>query len=51
MLFPFSEGLAFARVGNKQGFINTSGVFEIQKDIPKPTLLDILRGRKKDLRW
>ena len=51
LLLSFSEGLAFARSGNTQGFINTSGVFEIQKGIPKPTLLDILKGRKKHLRW
>ena len=50
-LFPFSEGLAFAQIGNTQGFINTSGVFEIQKAIPKPTLLDIIKGRQKHLRW
>ena len=51
LMLPFSEGLAFARTGNTQGFINTSGVFEIQKIIPKPTLLDILKGRKKHLHW
>ena len=51
LIMPFSEGLAFARIGNTQGFINTSGVFEIRKAIPKPTLLDILKGRKKHLRW
>ena len=51
LLLGFSEGLAFARTGDTQGFINTSGVFEIQKAIPKPTLIDILKGRKKHLRW
>lgn len=50
-LYSFSEGLAFARVGNTQGFINTSGVFETQKAVPKPTLIDILKGRKDHLRW
>ena len=51
LLFPFSEGLAFARIGDTQGFINTSGVFEIQKPTPKPTLIDILKGRKNHIRW
>ena len=51
MLYSFSEGLAFARVGNMQGFINTSGAFCIQKPIPKPSLMDILLGRKSHLRW
>ena len=51
MLNSFSEGLAFARVGNMQGFINTSGAFCIQKPIPKPSLMDILSGRKSHLRW
>lgn len=50
-LLSFSEGLAFARMGDTQGFINTSGVFEIQKAIPKPTLFDIILGRKKHIRW
>jgi len=51
IIFPFSEGLAFARIGDTQGFINTSGVFEIQKSIPKPTLIDFLKGRKNHIPW
>ncbi|MBP5328087.1 MAG: WG repeat-containing protein [Bacteroidales bacterium] len=50
-LFNFSEGLAFARAGKTQGFINASGVFEIQKPVPKPSLFDIISGKKNQLRW
>jgi len=47
----FSEDLTYARIGNIHGFINPSGVFEIRKPVTKPTLLDILCGRKNHLRW
>lgn len=47
----FSEGLAYARIGDTHGYINYSGNFEFQKPVPKPTLIDKLRGRKDWLRW
>ena len=47
----FSEGLAYARIGDTHGCINHSGNFEFQKPVTKPTLLDKLRGRKDWLRW
>lgn len=50
-LCAFSEGLAYARFGNTHGFINTSGNFEFQKPVPKPSLMDILKGRKDHIRW
>lgn len=50
-LCVFSDGLAYARTGNTHGFINTSGNFEFQKPVPKPTLMDILKGQKSHLRW
>lgn len=50
-LKTFSEGLAYARMGNTQGFITPTGTFDIQRPIPKRTLLDRLLGRKKFLEW
>ena len=50
-LCAFSDGLAYARIGNTHGFINTSGSFEFQKPVPKPSLMDILKGRKDHIRW
>ena len=50
-LCVFSDGLAYARIGNTHGFINTSGSFEFQKPVPKPSLMDILKGRKDHVRW
>ena len=47
----FSEGLCYARVGDTHGYINTSGSFEIQKPVTKPTLIDKLRKRGDWLRW
>ena len=47
----FSEGLAYARIGDTHGYINYSGSFAFQKPVTKPTLIDKLRGRKDWLRW
>lgn len=47
----FSEGLAYARIGDTHGYINYSGSFVFQKPVTKPTLIDKLRGRKDWLRW
>ena len=51
LLKNFSEGLAYARMGNTQGFITPTGTFDIQRPIPKRTLLDRLLGRTKFLEW
>ena len=47
----FSDGLAYARIGNTHGYINTSGTFEIQKPVAKPTLLDRIKGKANQMRW
>ena len=50
-MHPFSEGLAYARIGDTHGFINTSGTFEIQKPVTKATLIDKLMKRGNWIRW
>ena len=47
----FSEGLAYARIGNTHGFVNPSGEFELQRPVPKRTLLDRLLGRNWNIQW
>ena len=50
-LHYFSEGLAYARIGNTHGFVNPSGEFELQRPMHQRTLLDRLLGRNKNLQW
>ena len=50
-LGTFSEGLAYARMGQTQGFVTPSGTFDIQRPIPNRSLMDRLLGRKKFLEW
>ena len=50
-LGTISEGLAYARMGKTQGFVTPAGTFDIQRPIPNRTLLDRLKGRKKQMEW
>ena len=50
-LHYFSEGLAYARIGNTHGFVNPSGEFELQRPMHQRTLLDRLLGRNENLQW